>query len=145
MNERIKKLYPEAIKAHNERPYHFGKQDSALSLKAYNPICGDKFQLFIAKKGDSLGDIYFNGFGCAVSKASTSILTKTLEGKKFDEALMLCEKFLTYLREASTKDDTTLNEEFKAFSAIHEFPERFECASLAWIEMQKFLESKVKN
>ncbi len=133
------------IRAHNDQPYHFEKKNQAPSFKAYNPICGDKFELYVDGTEGMLRDIHFHGFGCAISKASTSILVKSLEGKRYDEALRLCDDFLNFVSHGSGNGKLELKEEFIPFSAIHEFPERLECATLAWTEMRKFLESKSKK
>jgi nitrogen fixation NifU-like protein len=144
VSERINKLYPEAIRTHNEQPYHFGKQDYAPSVKAYNPVCGDKFEIYV-KVGDGvISEIHFYGLGCAISKASTSILVKSLEGKGNDEALRICDSFLRFV-DNTLDPHEPLNEELKSFSALHEFPERRECATLSWTEMRKHLESKIEN
>jgi nitrogen fixation NifU-like protein len=145
VSERIKKLYPEAIKAHNDMPYHFGKQGYTPLLKAYNPVCGDKFEIYIHEDDARIREVYFHGFGCAISKASTSILAKSLEGKKYDEALLLCNNFLGFVNNTLTENQSLLNDDFKSFSALHEFPERLECATLSWLEMRKFMESKIKK
>ena len=77
MMEELSKLYSPFIKAQNETPFHFEKKtDAEITLKAYNPVCGDRYELFIA------GEIYFHGFGCAISKASTSFLATVLSGKQ---------------------------------------------------------------
>jgi nitrogen fixation NifU-like protein len=145
LSDRINKLYPDAIKSHNERPYHFGKQEGTPTLKAYNPICGDKFDLYVRADETTITAIHFHGVGCAISKASTSILAKVLEGKTLVEAHRMCNNFLQVISNETSTGDSVLNDEFKIFSAIHEFPERRECVSLAWTEMLKFLESKSKK
>ncbi|HWA33256.1 MAG TPA: SUF system NifU family Fe-S cluster assembly protein [Cyclobacteriaceae bacterium] len=145
MSERISKLYPEELKAHNEHPYHFNKVDGVPSLKAYNSICGDRFELYIGVDRNVITSINFHGFGCAISKASTSVLAKMLEEKTLDEALRLCNNFLRFISNEAAPGEPAVDNEFMIFSAIHEFPERQECASLAWSEMRKFLESKSKK
>ena len=140
MNERLKTLYKSVIIKHNSEPFSFEKKENATHvLKAYNPICGDRFELFFEVKNGVIEDLTFHGFGCAISKASTSVLVKNLVGKDFVKALLCCKEFLsvTDLEAESVENE---NEEFEAFAGAKEFPGRLKCATLAWDEMQKFLE-----
>lgn len=141
MNNDLNKLYPDIVKSHTNSPYHFEKKEQADAIiKAYNPICGDRFEVYIEQDGGHLGPLHFQGFGCSVSKASTSVMVKSLEGKSVPEALRLCTNFLDYIAKKPAADN--LPEEYYAFSGVHDFPERLDCAALAWREMKKFLESK---
>lgn len=142
MNHDLNKLYSEIIKAHNEIPFHFEKIDnSPLTLKAYNPVCGDRFELYFEKDNGRIGKLFFHGFGCAISKASTSIMVTALSEKPLDEALSLCNNFLDFIDKKSSQETLTLGDDLLAFSGVHEFPERRDCATLAWKEMKKYLES----
>ncbi len=144
MNGDLKKLYPETIKAHNESPFHFEKTaDAAHTLKAYNPICGDRFELYLSPKDQMISELHFHGFGCAISKASTSVLMKTLEGKSFQEALAACNNFIRFIDHELPYNELLLTVDFKAFSGVRDFPERYDCATLSWKEMKTFLESKL--
>ncbi len=142
MKQDLNKLYPEIIKAHNSSPYHFEKRAEGELISAYNPICGDRFEFFIMRESNKLNELYFHGFGCSVSKASASVLAQTLEGKTIDEAIGLCNHFLKFVSGETSQDDSWLSNEFLAFSGVRDFPERLECATLAWKEMKKFLERK---
>jgi nitrogen fixation NifU-like protein len=144
MNQDLRKLYPEILKSHNQSPYHFEKREGENNvIKAYNPICGDRFEVYLSfEKEDKFGHLYFYGLGCSVSKASTSVLTKLLEEKTMNEAMLLCNQFLSFISKESGPDALHLPEEFFAFSGVHDFPERLECAALSWREMKKFLEAK---
>ncbi len=146
MNGDLKKLYSDIIKSHNGSPYHFEKRTEApLTLKAYNPVCGDRFDIFLNCTRERIEDLHFHGFGCAISKASTSILVKSLAGKSLKEALALCNNFLDFIDKKSGQRDLTLTDDFLAFSGVHEFPERYDCATLSWREMKKFLETKIEK
>lgn len=141
MSGDLKKLYPAIIKAHNETPFHFEKKlDAHEVIKAYNPICGDRFEIFITSDSKKAIAIHFHGFGCAISKASTSILVKSLEGKTRTEAITICNTFLRFIDKETQDENVTLPGEFLAFSAVHDFPERYDCATLSWKEMKKNLE-----
>ena len=143
MNSDLKKLYSEIIKAHNEAPFHFEKKSNAADvIKAYNPICGDRYELYVSPDQHKINQLHFHGFGCAISKATTSILTKSLEGKTLEEALSVCNDFLGFINRELQGDKLTLSDDFLAFSGVHDFPERYDCATLSWREMKKFLESK---
>lgn len=146
MNSDLKKLYPEIIKAHNEGPFHFEKRnDEGEVIKAYNPICGDRFELYANLGQNRINHLHFHGFGCAISKAATSILTKSLEGKTLDEALSVCNSFLDFINKKLPVDQSALPDDFLAFSGVHDFPERYDCATLSWKEMKKFLESMISK
>lgn len=142
MNGDLKKLYSEIIKAHNEAPFHFVKKsDANVVIKAYNPICGDRFELYVGCEQNKITQLHFHGFGCAIAKASTSILTKSIEGKEASEALIICNAFLRFINK-EVGNELPLPDDFLAFSGVHDFPERYDCATLSWREMKKFLEFK---
>lgn len=140
MNQDLTKLYPAILKAHTNTPYHFEKIENQETIKAYNPICGDRFKVFVDYSENKIQTLHFFGYGCSVSKASTSVLAKSLEGKSLKEALQLCDHFLKFVSNESPPDGVNLSEEFLAFSGVRDFPERLECAALSWREMKKFLE-----
>ncbi|NOT74060.1 MAG: SUF system NifU family Fe-S cluster assembly protein [Cyclobacteriaceae bacterium] len=141
MSSDLKRLYSEIIKEHASAPFHFEKiSNSPIQLKAYNPICGDRFDFYISNQ---LTSIHFHGFGCAISKASSSIMVKLLEGKKNNEALELCKQFLRFVNKESLANEVVLPDELLAFSGVHDFPERMDCATLAWKEMEKYLSNSV--
>jgi len=140
MNERLKTLYQSVILKHNSEPFFFEKKENATHvLKAYNPICGDRFELFFEIKNGVIEDLTFHGFGCAISKASTSVLVKNLVGKDFVKALLCLEQFLS-VTDSENEIDEKQSEEFEAFAAAKDFPGRLKCATLAWDEMKIFLE-----
>jgi len=131
MNDKLKQLYKTVILKHNKEPFHYEKKESAThQLEAYNPLCGDRFNLFLEVNNGLIESVYFHGYGCAISKASTSVLAKNLEGKKVAEALVLCKDF----RAVVSPDNSTENEleEFEAFAAAKDFPGRLTCATLSW-------------
>ena len=139
--ERLNQLYHEVIHEQSNSPYHFRKiENSPFQVLSNSPVCGDKFQIYFDLDGNTIKLVHFYGIGCAVSKASTSVLAKSLEGKSISEAKRLSEDFLTLL-----DDDKNIRSnapvEFSAFSAVSQFPERYECAALPWLETKKFLTS----
>ena len=113
-------------------------------LEAYNPLCGDKFQLFFEIEDGKISQLSFHGYGCAISKASASVLVKKLEGRPAEEGLALCREFLAMLQdeEGATEAD---DEELAAFTAARAFPGRMKCATLSWEEMGAFLEVEIEQ
>jgi len=141
---KLNRLYDEVIKRHNSQPYHFEKKgNSNAIIQAYNPICGDRFNLFIELDGENINNIFFHGFGCAVSKASTSVLVKCLEKKSLTEAKAICNQFFQVLKNGVTEGEA-LPTDFQSFVVVQEFPSRYSCAALAWQEIEKFLDVHLK-
>jgi nitrogen fixation protein NifU and related proteins len=134
MND-LNKLYSPVIKEHNASPYHFQKVAEATTVKAYNPVCGDAFEFYLQMANGKISSLHFHGYGCAVSMASGSVLVKSLEGSGVADAINTCDRFLDSL----TKEVDPVPDEWKAFAAVKEFPARHECATLAWMEIRKFL------
>src|SRR5690606_36804853 len=140
MNERLKQLYQSVILKHHKEPVHFEKNETATYvLEAYNPLCGDRFRLFFELRDGVVEDLSFPGYGCAISKASTSVLVKNLSGMPVEEALDLCRQFEAMLQSEGEAQEAA-NEEFAAFAAARAFPGRLKCATLSWDEMEVFLE-----
>ena len=138
MNERLKTLYKSVILKESNTPAHFEKNEAAaFILKAHSPVCGDRFTLYFNLENGLVKDLTFYGHGCAISKASTSIMVQKLVGKTAEEAIEILKSFYDHL-ESDVEDSV---EEFEAFSAVKSFPERKQCATLSWDEMDKFLKS----
>ena len=136
------KLYDEVIRKHNSHPYRFEKIDNCSTpIQANNFICGDQFEICLELNNDRISNIRFHGFGCAVSKASTSILVKGLEGKSRLEALQICNQFLRLLRNEAGTEEKLFSEEFRSFQVVQEVPSRYDCAALSWLEVEKFLQA----
>lgn len=126
-------LYDEAILKENREPYHYGKAvDADLVLEAYNPLCGDQFRIYLYLTGDHINKAYFHGYGCAVSKASASVLTRELEGLSTEEARQHCATFLSWLAENPTAPVAHVPAAWESFAAVRKFPGRLSCAQLAW-------------
>lgn len=139
MNEKLKDLYKKVILVHNNQPQRFEKRSEASYIvKAYNQICGDRFELYFDLENGRIVNSSFHGFGCAISKASSSVLLAHLEGKNLDEASQMIE---TYLQALSTEgvSEETIPEDFEAFTAAKSFPGRAKCATLSWDALQAFL------
>ncbi len=139
MNDKLKQLYKDVILKHNNDPYHYAKKETATYLlEAYNPLCGDKFKVFLEVEDNVITSIHFHGYGCAISKASTSVMVQSMEGKSIEESVQICSEFLhTLHHEVANNEDNRAD--FEAFAAAREFPGRMKCASLSWDEMGRFL------
>lgn len=139
MNEKLKQLYQEIILQHNRHPVHFEKRENPHALlDAYNPICGDRFQLYVDVADGKITRLSFHGYGCAISKAATSVLVSHLEGHTIAKASQVVQKFLHAL--ASADDFLPLQGELAAFLPARQFPERMNCVTLSWEAMNTFLQ-----
>ncbi len=125
-------LYQEVILDHNRRPRNFRVIDPAsASQEGYNPLCGDRLTLYLAIDGGVIVDAAFQGSGCAISKASASLMTDAVKGKTVDEARAL---FDTFHQMITSPPDSPLPEMGKlaVLSGVRDFPTRVKCAGLAW-------------
>ncbi len=126
-------LYQELILDHNRKPKNFRVMEHAdREVIGHNPLCGDQLTLWLKMDGDKIADVSFQGQGCAISKASASMMTTTVKGKTREEAEVLFEKFHALVTgkmdEAHQKEMGSL----RAFGGVSKFPLRVKCASLAW-------------
>ena len=134
MTQGLRELYQEVILDHNKRPSNFRTLDGAEHrAEGYNPLCGDKIQVFLRLDGDRLEDVSFQGAGCAISQASASLMTEAVIGKSVSEARELFERFqdLVTADSESSEPDEGLGK-LNAFGGVREYPMRVKCATLAW-------------
>ena len=127
-------LYQEVILDHNKRPRNFGPlPDATQSAKGHNPLCGDKLTLSLKIAGDRIEKIAFEGSGCAISKASASLMTDAVKGLTTDEATRLFDLFHQMV---TTPIDQPIDEaavgKLAVLAGVREYPARVKCASLAW-------------
>jgi len=125
-------LYQEVILDHNRRPRNFHPLAGAShSAEGYNPLCGDRLTLYVKIDDGTVTDVSFEGAGCAISKASASLMTDAVKGKSVAEAEALFERFH---RMVTTPPDEPVEDlgKLSAFAGVREFPVRVKCASLAW-------------
>ena len=141
MNE-LRELYQQVILDHNKNPRNFGELATANhKAEGHNPLCGDHIDVFLDIEDGVILDARFYGAGCAISKASGSIMTTLLKGKSVEEAKLLFDKFhdvVTSDSEAPT-EDMNLGK-LAVFCGVREFPARVKCASLAWHTMLEAIE-----
>jgi nitrogen fixation NifU-like protein len=129
-------LYQEVILDHNRKPRNFRVIDPATaSQEGYNPLCGDRLKLYLNVENGIITDVAFQGSGCAISKASASLMTEAVKGKTVDQARALFEQFHHMI---TSPPGSPLPEMGKlaVLSGIREFPTRVKCAGLAWHTMK---------
>jgi nitrogen fixation protein NifU and related proteins len=135
-------LYQEVILDHNKRPRNFHAIDAPTHYaEGYNPLCGDRLKLYVQVDGDVITDLSFLGSGCAISKASASLMTDALKGHTLTEARELFERFHHVV---TTPPDQPVEDlgKLSALAGVREFPVRVKCASLAWHTLVAALEKK---
>ncbi|MDP6699488.1 MAG: SUF system NifU family Fe-S cluster assembly protein [Candidatus Latescibacteria bacterium] len=134
----LRELYQQIILDHNKNPRNFGKIDAANRVReGYNPLCGDHLHVYLHVAGDTIADISFEGSGCAISKASASLMTAALKGKPVPEAVEMFEKFqeMVTAEVDAPVEDQSLGK-MAVFAGVREFPMRVKCATLAWHTMK---------
>ena len=147
MDQELKELYQQVILDHNKSPRNFRKMENASSqAEGYNPLCGDHIDVYVLVEDGIVKDVSFNGEGCAISKASASVMTSMLKGKSKEEAEKLFNKFHDLVT-GKLGDDMDVNElgKLAVFAGVQEFPIRVKCASLAWHTLMSALEDKEKK
>jgi nitrogen fixation NifU-like protein len=132
----LSELYQEVILDHNRRPHNFRVIDDATAKQeGFNPLCGDRLTLFIKLEGDVIRDVAFQGTGCAISKASASLMTDALKGKTVPEARALFEEFHNMIMSNPDTPPADMGK-LSVLAGVREFPTRVKCASLAWHTMK---------
>jgi nitrogen fixation NifU-like protein len=137
MSSDLEELYQSIILDHNRRPKNFrAMEDSTAHAEGLNPMCGDQLSVWLKMDGDVVAEVSFQGQGCAISKASASLMTAAIKGKSRAEAEVLFEKFHALI---TGKGDGADLGSLKAFSGVSRFPLRVKCASLGWHAMHSAL------
>jgi nitrogen fixation NifU-like protein len=132
MSDELDDLYQEVILDHGRKPRNFRRLEGAtVSAEGLNPLCGDHFKLYVKLDGDKISDIAFEGSGCAISKASASLMTTVVKGKTVAEAERLFRRFHTMVTEGDKSAATGLGK-LAVLQGVCDFPTRVKCASLVW-------------
>ncbi|MGH9793918.1 MAG: Fe-S cluster assembly sulfur transfer protein SufU [Candidatus Acidiferrales bacterium] len=140
----LRDLYQELILEHSKAPRNY-RALAAANHKAegHNPLCGDHITVYLDLEGDAIRDISFQGSGCAISKASASLMTQSLKGKSRAEAEELFRQFHSLLTgQPSGNGAAAKLGKLAVFSGVREFPVRVKCATLAWHTLQAALEER---
>lgn len=144
--EDLRELYQQVILDHNKNPKNFKKIESAThTSEGFNPLCGDRINLYLKIENDTIQDIGFEGSGCAISKASASVMTTEVKGKTVSEAESLFKRFHNLItgKMEPTTDFVELGK-LVVFAGVREFPIRVKCAALAWHTMLAALKKENK-
>ena len=129
----LRELYQEVILDHNRHPHNFRELDGAdRHADGYNPLCGDRLAVYVNLEGETIADISFIGTGCAISKASASLMTDAVSGKTLNEARQLFEQFLNLVTDDVADVDGAALGKLAVFAGVRDYPTRVKCASLAW-------------
>jgi nitrogen fixation NifU-like protein len=134
MDSELRELYQQVILDHNKSPRNFKKLENAnYTAEGYNPLCGDKITLYLIVEDGLVKDVGFQGSGCAISKASASLMSSVVKGKTKKEAEEIFEKFHDLVTGKQT-DDNSIEQlgKLAVFTGVRDFPARVKCASLAW-------------
>jgi nitrogen fixation NifU-like protein len=139
MNDDLNDLYQQVILDHSKSPRNFRVLPPPVATAAgRNPICGDNYTVFLKLNGDRIEDVGFQGSGCAISKASASVMTDTVKGRTKDEALRLFGQFHDVV--TTGRADLPDLGRLAAFAGVHKFPARVKCAILSWHALKAALE-----
>lgn len=140
----LRELYQEVILEHSKAPRNYRELAAANHrAEGYNSLCGDHFAVYLDLEGDSIRDISFQGSGCAISKASASMMTQSVKGKTKAEAETLYGQFHKLVTGQSAKNgNQTELGKLAVFSGVSEFPVRVKCATLAWHTLRAALQGK---
>jgi nitrogen fixation NifU-like protein len=134
-------LYQSVILDHNRSPRNFHQMEDASGRgEGYNPLCGDQLTVWLRLDGDLIADVSFLGSGCAISKASASLMTTTIKGKTKAEASQLFDRFHDLVTGRSQGPASELPRKLEVFSGVAEFPARVKCASLSWHALKAALD-----
>ena len=126
-------LYREVILDHNRQPRNFGEiEDADRIIEGVNPLCGDRMTLYVKLDDGRIDDIRFKGTGCAISVASSSLMTERTKGSTVDESLELFDLVHRMLTEQADDGQSAELGKLAALSGVREYPSRIKCASLAW-------------
>jgi nitrogen fixation NifU-like protein len=137
MSAELEELYQSIILDHNRRPQNFRAMPAATAhADGINPMCGDQLTVWLHMDGDVIDDVSVQGSGCAISKASASLMTQTVKGKTRAEAEKIFESFHGLVTGHDTGEDLG---KLKAFAGVARFPLRVKCATLAWHAMKSAL------
>jgi nitrogen fixation NifU-like protein len=150
MMSELDELYQSVILDHNRAPRNFRKlEDATAHAEGRNPLCGDAFEIWLKVEGDRISDAAFLGQGCAISKASASMMTQVIKGKTVEEAKQLFDQFheLVTVGKAQGAGSSAqpLPAKLEVFRGVRAFPIRVKCATLSWHAMKAALDRPIKE
>ena len=138
----LRELYQEVILDHGQRPRNFHALAGPTGdAEGFNPLCGDRVHVYVTQERGTIQDVAFTGEGCAISKASASLMTQAIKGRTVADAERLNEGFHAMITGQPGADPDALDK-LAAFAGVSEFPVRVKCASLAWHTLRAALEGQ---
>jgi len=144
----LKELYKDIILEHGKSPRNFGKCEKYThEAKGHNPLCGDQVQIYLKLNNEKkVENLSFEGSGCAISIASTSIMTELVKGKSIEVSKKIVIDFLNMIKDTSEIKSNDLDEDQKikvmSLSGVKQYPMRVKCATLAWHTLTSAIEGK---
>ena len=139
-------LYQEILLEHNSKPRNFRKlEDASFTAEGYNPLCGDQITLYLKLVDDMVVDAGFQGVGCAISRASASMMTQSIKGKSLDEANGIFNAFHEMITHPDVEPDYDTLGDLETLAGVNEYPTRIKCAVLAWHTMRSALSNDGKT
>ncbi len=137
----LSELYQQVILDHNKKPRNFHQMETANArAEGFNPLCGDQLIVYMQMDEGVVKEISFEGSGCAISKASASMMTQSLKGKTRDEAEVLFHEFHKMVKgELDTDESPNQLGRLTIFAGVRDYPARVKCASLSWHTMMAAL------
>lgn len=141
MSTDLHDLYQEVILDHNRRPRNFRVIDHGQKAEGYNPLCGDRLTVYLRIEDGRIQDVSFQGSGCAISKASASLMTDSVKGKTLDEAHALFDRFHRMITRATDEPIEDLGK-LSVLGGVRQFPVRVKCASLPWHTLASAIDSR---
>ena len=142
----LSELYQQVILDHNKKPRNFRKLEAAnRRAEGFNPLCGDQLNVYLQFEDDRIKDVSFEGSGCAISKASASMMTQAVKGRTKQETEELFDEFHRMVTgELDAEADPNQLGRLKIFAGVREFPVRVKCATLSWHTMRAALQNQNK-
>lgn len=137
----LQELYQDIILDHNRRPRNFRALAGGRAAHGDNPLCGDRLTVYVRLEDGMVADVSFQGSGCAISKASASLMTEGVKGKTMDEVRALIERFHRMLTGPDNEPAEHLGK-LAAFAGVRQFPIRVKCATLAWHTLRAAIEAR---
>ncbi len=141
MNTELQDLYQEVILDHNRRPRNFRAIDGGRHAEGYNPLCGDRITVYLTVDKDTITDVSFQGAGCAISKASASLMTDIVKGKTVEQAQAIFDQFQRMITASGDMPVDDLGK-LAVLAGVRQFPARVKCASLAWHTLRAAVEAR---
>ena len=144
MDNELKELYQEIILDHNKYPKNYGKPaEYNHDSEGYNPLCGDRVHVYVTEENGIIKEVHFEGSGCAISKASASVMTTLLKGKTVAEAQQIFDEFQKVITsDSNSEPDLEKIGKLAVFAGVREFPTRVKCASLVWHTVMAAMQDK---